>query len=281
MTVIALPEFLYYAAWDTANQQFVSGDVANHTIQLAIGGAAPKTPDNQPEAAGIGVYRVQLSPTERVGEQVALSGSSTTENVIIQPVSGAADARLAGMTFPDPETPTVANYIADAHAILSQHIADVGAATIGHGDGDGGWGAVADTSGLATSQQLLSSLADLQAHGDENWTTWDGSVSVMDANVVQWNGVTEPVAEWTKQTLSIKSGVLVDAQTTPTATEFSTNLTEQATDHWKNRSVIMLTGTLQYQASVITGYVFAGGKGVITVAGFTSAPSEGDELLIV
>lgn len=356
MTVIALPERVYYSAYDVPNGAFIANDEANHTLTFRRDGVN-FTPTNSPTNVANGTYEVVLTDAERVGETLLITGASSTTGVIIQPIAQSSETRLLGMTYPDPTTPTVAAYAADAHAILSQHVTDVGQAIIVHGDGAGGWGEVADTSGLATSTELAAlqthgdtewSTADVSAlaleasvqlvittggvgpwttgsggeqdwtttersqirnrlgidgedavpsavptlaleasvqsiiaTGNANWITYDPTGDILDTNVVSWDGAVEPVNEWTLQTTSIKSNIAVDGTTSPTATDFSTNLTEQTPDHWKNRSVIMLTGGLALQASLITGYAFTSGKGVLTVEGFTGPPQVGDTLLIV
>ena len=143
--------------------------------------------------------------------------------------------------------------------------------------GTGPW-TTANVSGLALESSVQSVLT---TGGPGPWTTANIGAGI-DVNVITWNGSAAAVQEWEVQVSSIKSGVVVDTTSfTPTATEFETNLTESLPDHWKNRSVIMLTGGLKHQASLIEGYTQVGGKGRITVAGFTNAPGNGDQLVIV
>ena len=51
-------------------------------------------------------------------------------------------------------------------------------------------------------------------------------------------------------------------------------MTTAATDHYKGRIVIFTSGTLNRQATRITAYSLASGRGHFTVDGLTSAPAD-------
>jgi hypothetical protein len=69
---------------------------------------------------------------------------------------------------------------------------------------------------------------------------------------------------------------------TPTATQFeSSDITENAIDHYKDRGIIFTSGNLAHQFALITAYALISGKGKFTVDGFTSPPSGGDPFVII
>lgn len=63
------------------------------------------------------------------------------------------------------------------------------------------------------------------------------------------------------------------------ATRIATDLTETANNHWAGRTVIAISGTLRGQAADITAY--SGTTKELTVSGFSTAPTLGDQMLIV
>ncbi len=72
-----------------------------------------------------------------------------------------------------------------------------------------------------------------------------------------------------------------DTAFTPTATQFETNVTEATANHFKDRVIIFLSGTLIGQAKDITAYSLVGGRGLFTVSALTEAPLDTDTFLIV
>ena len=69
---------------------------------------------------------------------------------------------------------------------------------------------------------------------------------------------------------------------TPTPTEFqSDSITAPADNHFNGRIIIFTSGVLQGQASDITDYTLVGGIGQFTVTGFTTAPANDDEFIII
>lgn len=186
MTVQALPERVFYTAYNPSTNQFVPDDQGNHTLTLRRDGAN-FTPTNPPTHVANGTYEVVLTAAERVGEVLLVTGVSATPSVLLEPRQFSADPRLAGMSEPDPSQTEKAMYTTQAHTNLSAHgdltwatatgfssptdVSDAAASVIAHGDGAGAWGAIADTSGLAleaTAQQILTT------GGTGPWTTGSG-----------------------------------------------------------------------------------------------------------
>ena len=76
---------------------------------------------------------------------------------------------------------------------------------------------------------------------------------------------------------AIYNGAVDGAATTTSLID--SGLTEAATDHWKGRILIFITGALKYQATDITAFDPALDK--LTFTALTSAPSGGDEYVIL
>ena len=69
---------------------------------------------------------------------------------------------------------------------------------------------------------------------------------------------------------------------TPTAVMFeSDDITEATAGHYIGRTIVWLSGALQYQATSITGYELSGSNGRFTVATMTEPPADNDTFLIV
>jgi hypothetical protein len=66
---------------------------------------------------------------------------------------------------------------------------------------------------------------------------------------------------------------------TLSTTQMSTDLTEATDDHYKNRSVVWITGVLAGQGAAITAYTGVGG--ILDFAAVTEAPSATDRFVIV
>lgn len=101
-------------------------------------------------------------------------------------------------------------------------------------------------------------------------------VQLNQANVTQIAGGNTAAANLRRSAESIYYGT-VDSGTTTTIVD--DQLTESATDHWKGRIVIFLTGTLAKQATDITGFTPA--SDTLTVSTLTAAPQAGDTFVIV
>lgn len=68
----------------------------------------------------------------------------------------------------------------------------------------------------------------------------------------------------------------------PTTTEFEADdITEATADHFNGRIVIFTSGALQYQATDITEYALASGRGHFTVTALTEAPGNDVTFIIV
>lgn len=83
--------------------------------------------------------------------------------------------------------------------------------------------------------------------------------------------------------ITIATGTIdgtVVADGSNTASTFKTDLTESATDHWKDALVTFLTGSLAGQVKKVSA--FTPGTDFITMASaFTGAPSASDRFVMV
>lgn len=106
----------------------------------------------------------------------------------------------------------------------------------------------------------------------------------VDANMVQIGGSTSLVTLMSAAVGTMLTGT-VDTVTnthTPTTTQFQADdITEATADHYKDRSILFLTGALAKQYKPITGYSLVGGIGQFTTSAFTEAPANNDTFIIV
>ncbi len=103
-----------------------------------------------------------------------------------------------------------------------------------------------------------------------------------DSDVKAINSSLTSASNLQKSTSLILPGTIDVSAFSPTTTEFeSDDITEATADHFKGRSIIFLSGALQYQATRITAYSLASGKGHFTVQEMTEAPSDNNTFIIV
>lgn len=105
-----------YTAWDTANNQPKTGDVANHTIRYIEDGVAA-SPAASPAEVEHGEYKITIAADENTGGMMAIVGESSTANIVIVKTSWQN---------------TDHNAIADA--ILGRNVSNVEAAVKAAGD---------------------------------------------------------------------------------------------------------------------------------------------------
>ena len=78
------------------------------------------------------------------------------------------------------------------------------------------------------------------------------------------------------------TGAVDNTAFTATTTIFETSsITTAAADHWKGRIILFTSGTLQYQATLITAYSLSSGRGRFTYNALTPAPASGVTFIIV
>jgi hypothetical protein len=91
-----------YTAFNTATQGYVDNDAANHTLKVVVDGVE-STPSGTPVSKSNGEYALTLLAAECSGRKITVSGSSSTNNVIIIPQkwdnsAANADAKLRGLS---------------------------------------------------------------------------------------------------------------------------------------------------------------------------------------
>ena len=107
----------------------------------------------------------------------------------------------------------------------------------------------------------------------------DGDIEV---NVTQVNGSTGSAQKLGVSADTMLIGTVDNTAFTPTTTEFECDdITIAEPDDLIGRTVIITSGTLQYQATDITDYALTTGRGHFTVTALTQAPANDVTLIIV
>lgn len=102
------------------------------------------------------------------------------------------------------------------------------------------------------------------------------------ADALAVNGSTTAAARLALSGATILPGTVDNTGHTPTTTEFEADdITEATADHFIGRVIIFTSGALQYQATDITDYALATGRGHFTVTALTEAPANNDTFIIV
>lgn len=90
--------WVHYKVWDSANKVFLSGDIANHTLQVIKDGVLAAA-TNTPQAVGGILYRVLLTASEVNGLFITLGGVTSTADAYIIPVHMLTDATTKGVSL--------------------------------------------------------------------------------------------------------------------------------------------------------------------------------------
>lgn len=78
--------YAYYKAWDNANSEWKTGDVANHTLRTVLDGAetaADNVPVEVSAANCPGLYKLLLSAAEMNGNSMTADGKSSTADITL------------------------------------------------------------------------------------------------------------------------------------------------------------------------------------------------------
>jgi len=82
---------VYYVAWDTAANDWKTGDAGNHSLRLVKDGGSPASLTNSPAEVDStnmrGHYKVTLTATESQANTIGLGGVSSTSDVVIMPIT--------------------------------------------------------------------------------------------------------------------------------------------------------------------------------------------------
>jgi len=91
--------WIYYVAWDSANNKPALLDAANHTLKYVLDGVVAD-PLNLPEEIGGGVYRVRMDDVESATVKfIALGGVSASADVYLIPALVITDLLVPGVEF--------------------------------------------------------------------------------------------------------------------------------------------------------------------------------------
>jgi len=190
----------------------------------------------------------------------------------------ATAASIAALNDFDPATDTVAN-VTTVGSVTSDVTTDAASRTASQ----------ADVSALATAASIAAlndiSAADVWTYSTRTITS--GGITQAEVAAAVWNASLSgynSAGSTGKALKQIKEGVIstdgsVD-DTSATATTFISNLTETTDGFYHDKVIVFISGDLIGQARHIETYV--GSTKSITVSqGFTAAPSDGDEFLIL
>ena len=136
----------------------------------------------------------------------------------------------------------------------------------------------------STGEALAAVKADAAAILVDTGTTLDGRIPAalsgagnMKADALAVDGSTTAATNLKQSATVIYVGSVTGAATTTTLIDSA--LTQAATDFWKGRIIIFLTGTLKFQATDITAFDAALDK--LTFTALTEAPAAADQYVIL
>lgn len=106
---------------------------------------------------------------------------------------------------------------------------------------------------------------------------------LLEVDLSQIDGVDEHVEKLAASVNVIPYGTVDTAGFTATTTEFETSsITTAAADHYNGRIVVFGSGTLWFQAGIISDYALSGGRGHFTLSqALTSAPANAVSFVIL
>ncbi len=108
------------------------------------------------------------------------------------------------------------------------------------------------------------------------------STDKLQVDTVELNSVAASAANFEKSARVIIRGTVDHTAFTATTTTFdSDDVTEATTDHYKGRVIVFTSGTVEGQASAITGYSQVGGRGRFVVNALTELPPDNVTFIIV
>jgi hypothetical protein len=113
---------------------------------------------------------------------------------------------------------------------------------------------------------------------------WDSlfSTDKLQVDTVELNSVAASAANLEKSARVIVRGTVDHTAFAATTTTFdSDDVTEATTDHYKGRVIVFTSGTVEGQASAITGYSQVGGRGRFVVNPLTEWPPDNTQFVIV
>jgi hypothetical protein len=105
---------------------------------------------------------------------------------------------------------------------------------------------------------------------------------LLDVSTVQLAGSATPITGLAASALGIIPGTSDNTGFTGTTSQFeASNITEATADHYNGRVIVFTGGALAGQATLITDYALATGRGHFTVSTLTEAVPNGSTFVIV
>lgn len=133
----------------------------------------------------------------------------------------------------------------------------------------------------------INTLDQLDTAQDSQHTTTQGLVNTVDTVVDAIKVITDALTALAAARLALSAaqiipGTIDTAGFSPTTTQFEADdITEATADHYNGRIVIFTSGQLVGQATDITDYSLATGRGHFTVTALTEAAGNNDTFIIV
>lgn len=147
-----------------------------------------------------------------------------------------------------------------------------------------------DATDTATLGQLIVSVHeagalpvrhDFQVVPANVWDALYGA-DALQVDVTQLNGVAGSAANLERSASAIIRATVDTTNFTSTTTQFEADdVTEATADHYKGRVIIFTSGAMAGQATAISAYSLATGRGHFTVAALTEAPANDVTFVIV
>jgi hypothetical protein len=147
-----------------------------------------------------------------------------------------------------------------------------------------------DTTDTNTLGQLIVSVHevgalpvrhDFQVMPANAWDSLFGA-DKLQVDAVELNSVAASAANLEKSASVILRGTVDTTNFSPTTTQFEADdITEATADHYKGRVIVFTSGALLGQATSISAYALATGRGHFTIAALTESPANDSTFVIV
>ncbi len=141
--------------------------------------------------------------------------------------------------------------------------------------------------GINTTAGVITTLDALDTAQDTQHSTTQGLVTTADAVVDAIKVITDALGATAAARLALSAAQIIPGTVdstahTPTTTEFEADdITEATADHYNGRVIIFTSGALSGQATEISDYSLASGRGHFTVVALTEAPTNNGTFIIV
>lgn len=300
LPIIARFMVLSEAAWDS---KYVAKDDGFMDVNIKTVGRADT---QETEASNLEAACAAYSATRGLsGTALPAAAADAAGGLPISDAGGLdLDAKIGALTFTTankvdatvPDTQKVdlntikTNPVVNAGTVTFPTTATLASTTgaVGSVTGNVG-GNVAGSVGSVTGAvgSVTGAVGSVTGNVGGNVTGSVGSVTGLTASdVAAIKVITDALTAAAAAKLALSAGQIItgtiDTTVAPSTTEFEADdITEATADHYNGRIVIFTSGVLSGQATSISDYAIAGGKGHFTVVAMTEAPGNNDTFVIV